>query len=101
LDLEAITKRITKKTKMIFLCNPNNLTGIIVRKDSVVKMMKQISEDVIIVFDEAYYNYVNNKEYTDSISYVLESKNVIVLRSFSKIAGIAGVRIGCSSGFIG
>jgi len=55
---------------------------------------KQVPEDVVIVFDEAYYDYVEDENYPNSLSYVLEEKNVIVLRTFSKIAGIAGVRIG-------
>ncbi len=93
-DLEGITERITGKTKMIYLCNPNNPTGTIVKKNSVEKMMIQIPEDVIVVFDEAYYDYVEETDYPDSLSYVLEGKNVIILRTFSKIAGIAGVRIG-------
>jgi histidinol-phosphate aminotransferase len=93
-DLEAITEKITDKTKLIYFCNPNNPTGTIVKKNTVEKMMKQVPEDVIVIFDEAYYDYVEDKEYPDSLSYVLEGKNVIILRTFSKIAGIAGVRIG-------
>jgi histidinol-phosphate aminotransferase len=93
-DLEEIAQRINKKTKIIFLCNPNNPTGTIVNKEVVDKFMKQIPEDVIVVFDEAYYDYVEDKNYPDSLSYVLEGKNVIVIRTFSKIAGIAGVRVG-------
>ncbi|MDD3656347.1 MAG: histidinol-phosphate transaminase [Atribacterota bacterium] len=93
-DLEGITERITGKTKMIYLCNPNNPTGTIVKTNSVEKMIRQIPEDVIVIFDEAYYDYVEDKDYPDSLSYVLDGKNVIILRTFSKIAGIAGVRIG-------
>ena len=93
-DLEKIAQRISGKTKIIFLCNPNNPTGTIVNKEAVDKFMKQIPEDVIVVFDEAYYDYVKDKDYSDSLSYILKGKNVIVLRTFSKIAGIAGVRIG-------
>jgi len=93
-DLEEITRRINEKTKIIFLCNPNNPTGTIVTKDEVNNFMIKIPEDVIVVFDEAYYDYVEDKSYPDSLSYVLEGKNVIILRTFSKIAGIAGVRVG-------
>lgn len=93
-DLEAITERITKKTKMIYFCNPNNPTGTIVKRNEVEKMMKKISDNVIVVFDEAYYDYVEDKEYPDSLPYVLEGRNVIILRTFSKIAGIAGLRVG-------
>lgn len=94
-NLGEIAKRINKRTKIIFICNPNNPTGTIVSKETVDKLMKQIPDYVIVVFDEAYYDYVENKNYATGLSYILEGKNVIVIRTFSKIAGIAGVRIGC------
>ena len=93
-NLEEMTQKINDKTKIVFICNPNNPTGTIVTKEEVNNFMKKIPEDVIIVFDEAYYDYVEDKNYPNGLSYVLEEKNVIVLRTFSKIAGIAGVRIG-------
>lgn len=93
-NLKEIAEKISEKTKLIFLCNPNNPTGTIVTREEVISFMEKISQDVIVVFDEAYYDYVEDKNYPDSFSYVLEGKNVIVLRTFSKIAGIAGVRIG-------
>jgi len=93
-DLEEIAQRINEKTKIIFLCNPNNPTGTIVDKEAVDRFTKQVPDDVVVVFDEAYYDYVEDENYPNSLSYVLEEKNVIVLRTFSKIAGIAGVRIG-------
>ena len=93
-DLKAITEKVTGKTKMIYLCNPNNPTGTIVKRDAVEKMMSKIPENVIVVFDEAYYDYVEDEEYPDSLSYVLKGRNVIILRTFSKIAGIAGLRVG-------
>jgi len=92
--LEEIAWRINEKTKIIFICNPNNPTGTIVDKEAVDRFIKQVPEEVIVVFDEAYYDYVEDKNYPNSLSYVLGGKNVIVLRTFSKIAGIAGVRIG-------
>jgi histidinol-phosphate aminotransferase len=93
-DLEKIAQKINEKTKIVFLCNPNNPTGTIVDKEAVDRFIKQVPEDVVVVSDEAYYDYVEDKNYPNSLSYVLEEKNVIVLRTFSKIAGIAGVRIG-------
>jgi len=93
-DLEGIIQRINEKTKIIFLCNPNNPTGTIVYKKAVDKFIKQVPENVVIVFDEAYYDYVEDKNYPYSLSYVLERKNVIIVRTFSKIAGIAGIRVG-------
>jgi len=93
-DLAEIVKRINEKTKMIFLCNPNNPTGTIITKEEVSAFMRKVPQDVIVVFDEAYYDYVEDKNYPNSLSYILEGKNVIVIRTFSKIAGIAGVRVG-------
>jgi histidinol-phosphate aminotransferase len=93
-DLEKIAQKINEKTKIIFICNPNNPTGTIVDKEAVDRFIKQVPEDVVIVFDEAYYDYVEDENYPNGLSYVLEGKNVIVIRTFSKIAGIAGVRIG-------
>jgi len=93
-DLEAIAEKVSSKTKMIYLCNPNNPTGTIVKRDAVEKLMDKIPENVIVVFDEAYYDYVEDEEYPNSLSYVLEGRNVIILRTFSKIAGIAGLRVG-------
>ncbi len=93
-DLEEIVQRINERTKIIFICNPNNPTGTIVNKEAVDKFIRQVPKDVIIVFDEAYYDYVEDKNYPNSLSYVLAGKSVIVLHTFSKIAGLAGVRIG-------
>jgi histidinol-phosphate aminotransferase len=93
-DLEKIARRINEKTKVIFICNPNNPTGTIVTREEMTSFIEKVPKDVIIVFDEAYYDYVGDKNYPNSVSYALEGRNVIVLRTFSKIAGIAGVRIG-------
>jgi histidinol-phosphate aminotransferase len=93
-NLEEIARRINEKTKIVFLCNPNNPTGTIVDKEAVDRFIKQVPEDVVVVFDEAYYDYVEDQGYPNSLSYVLEEKNVIILRTFSKIAGIAGARVG-------
>ena len=93
-NLEEIAQKINEKTKIVFLCNPNNPTGTILTKEEVTNFMKKVPQDVVVVFDEAYYDYVEDKNYPDIFSYVLEGKNIIVLRTFSKIAGIAGVRVG-------
>ena len=60
-----------KKRKIIFICNPNNPTGTIVDKEAVDRFVRQIPKDIIIVFDEAYYDYVEDENYPDSLSYVL------------------------------
>lgn len=97
-DLDGIKNSITEKTKLIFIANPNNPTGTIVKKDEVKKFLDTIPENIIVVFDEAYYEYVEDKNYPDTLSYVRENKNVIVLRTFSKIYGLAGLRIGYGIG---
>ena len=75
-DLEKIAQRINEKTKIVFLCNPNNPTGTIVDKEAVDRFIKQVPEDVIVVFDEAYYDYVEDKNYSDSLSYMLSENSL-------------------------
>ncbi|MFH1824100.1 MAG: histidinol-phosphate transaminase [Candidatus Firestonebacteria bacterium] len=93
-DLEKMAEKVTQKTKLIFVANPNNPTGTIVTKTQVEEFLKKVPEDVIVVFDEAYYEYVERADYPESIDYVKEGRNVIVLKTFSKIYGLAGLRIG-------
>ena len=93
-DLEAMAEKINEKTKLIFIANPNNPTGTIVTKDQVDEFMRKVPEDVIVVFDEAYYEYVERADYPETLGYVKEGRNVIVLRTFSKIYGLAGLRVG-------
>ncbi len=92
-DLEAILSKINKNTKIIYLCNPNNPTGTIINKTEFESFYAKVPKDVIILFDEAYLEYaVHHSDYPDSLDYRYD--NVITLRTFSKIYGIAGLRIG-------
>jgi histidinol-phosphate aminotransferase len=93
-DVRAMADAVTEKTKLLFICNPNNPTGTAVRKDEVDALMARIPGHVIVVFDEAYYEYVRLAEFPDSLGYLTQGRNVIVLRTFSKIYGLAGLRIG-------
>ena len=93
-DLDALADAITPRTKLVFICNPNNPTGTIVRKDEVRRFMDRVPEDVIVVFDQAYHEYVGDEDYADGLEYVREGRNVIVGRTFSKIYGLAGCRVG-------
>ncbi|NLB61595.1 MAG: histidinol-phosphate transaminase [Clostridiales bacterium] len=93
-DLNALADAITEKTKMVFVCNPNNPTGTIVTKAEVEEFMAKIPTHVIVVFDEAYYEFVDNTEYAQGMKYVHENRNVIVGRTFSKLYGLAGTRVG-------
>jgi histidinol-phosphate aminotransferase len=92
-DLEAIARNITEQTKIIYLANPNNPTGTIFTKQEFDSFYKHVPERVLIILDEAYYEYARrNPSYPDSMDYRYD--NVITLRTFSKIYGLAGVRIG-------
>lgn len=92
-DLEAMADAITPRTKEIFIANPNNPTGTLVGQEEIDRFMKRVPENVVVVFDEAYYEFL--KEPTDTLKYVREGRpNVIVLRTFSKIQGLANLRIG-------
>ncbi|MFQ6043401.1 MAG: histidinol-phosphate transaminase [Candidatus Poribacteria bacterium] len=93
-DLQAMADCITDKTKVIFIANPNNPTGTMVNAQQVEAFMKRVPDDVLVAFDEAYYEYVEREDYPQTLKYVHDGRNVIVLRTFSKIYGLAGLRIG-------
>ena len=91
-DLSAISKAVTDKTKLIYLCNPNNPTGKIF--GDLAGFMAKIPEEIVVVSDEAYCEYVQDKAYPESILLTKKYKNLIVLRTFSKIYGLASLRVG-------
>lgn len=93
-DLKAMLAQITAKTKIIFICNPNNPTGTIVNGEEMKEFFAKLPEDVLVIIDEAYVEYVEDSGFPDSLAYVLGGENVIVMRTFSKIYGLAGLRIG-------
>ena len=93
-DLAAMADAITPKTRMMFIANPNNPTGTFNRKEEFDRMMERISDDILVVIDEAYYEYVSDPDYADSMKYLRNGRNVLILRTFSKIYGLAGLRIG-------
>jgi histidinol-phosphate aminotransferase len=93
-DLDSMARAVTSRTRLLFLCNPNNPTGTMVPDEAVRRLMATVPEDVIVVFDEAYYEYVRDPRFPDTLAYVKEGRNAIVLRTFSKIYGLAGLRIG-------
>lgn len=92
-DLKAMKKRITRKTKVIFIANPDNPTGSYVTKREVKEFLKGIPKRVLVYFDEAYREFVAETDYSDGLDYVSKG-NVLVTRSFSKAYGLAGLRIG-------
>lgn len=89
LDVESVISKITDKTKMIFLCSPNNPTGTLIAKEDICKIA-EINEDILIVIDEAYFEYseVTNRELIDKYP------NIFIIRTMSKVMGLAGMRIG-------
>lgn len=93
-DLSAMAAAITDKTKVIFVANPNNPTGTMVTADETAAFMEQVPDNVLVVFDEAYYEYVLRSDYPETLPYILEGRNFIITRTFSKIYGLAGLRIG-------
>jgi len=93
-DLSAMAQLASPKTKLIFVCNPNSPTGTMNTQKELDSLVAKVSRDTIIVLDEAYGEYVESPDYPDSLEYVKAKKNVIVLRTFSKIYGLAGLRVG-------
>lgn len=94
LDLDAMKAAVNQKTKMIFICNPNNPTGTYVSGDAVKSFLKGVRQDVIVVFDEAYYEYVTAEDYPESAKLLDRFENIVILRTFSKVHSLSGVRIG-------
>ena len=91
-DLEGMADAITERTREIFIANPNNPTGTMVCQDDIDRFMERVPEEVIVIFDEAYYEFLDSPP--DTIKYIREGRNVVVMRTFSKIQGLAGLRIG-------
>jgi histidinol-phosphate aminotransferase len=95
LDLEAMARAITARTRLVFVCNPNNPTGTIVTAAEVDAFMSEVPGHVLVVFDEAYYEFVDAAGFPDTLRYVREGReNVMTMRTFSKVYGLAGIRLG-------
>lgn len=88
------TKKNYRDVGFVYMCNPNNPTGVIVPKDEIDLLVNSIPEDVPILMDEAYHHFVTDPRYETTIPYVKEGRQVIVARTFSKISGMAGIRLG-------
>ncbi len=93
-DLDAMADAVTPKTKMFFIANPNNPTGTINRREEFDRLMKRLPDGVLVVADEAYYEYVTDHEYADSMKHFRSGRDILILRTFSKMYGLAGLRIG-------
>jgi len=93
-DLHAMAGAVTEKTKMLFIANPNNPTGTINKRDELDRLMERIPEGILVVVDEAYHEYVIDPVYADSMKHFRGGRDILILRTFSKIYGLAGLRIG-------
>jgi histidinol-phosphate aminotransferase len=91
-DLDAMIAAITPRTRLIFIANPNNPTGTLAGQDEIDRFVERVPENVVVVFDEAYFEYLENPP--DTLRFVRAGRNVAVLRTFSKIQGLASLRIG-------
>jgi histidinol-phosphate aminotransferase len=93
-SVDNILSNITKKTKLIFLANANNPTGTFISKDEVIRLHKSIPSNVLLVYDAAYSEFITHDDYIDGSELVDNSENVIMLRTFSKLHGLASLRLG-------
>ena len=93
-SVDNMLSRVTNKTKIVFIANPNNPTGTYISKKEILRLRKKLRSDILLVVDDAYFEYVNFKDYECGLQLFSNFKNVVVTRTFSKIYGLAGLRIG-------
>jgi histidinol-phosphate aminotransferase len=93
-DLEAMLCAVTEKTKILYLCSPNNPTGTYIRKADLQSFLDKVPASVLVVLDEAYNEYVTAEDYAQGIDFLKQGYNVLVMRTFSKLYALAGLRLG-------
>ena len=98
ISVSEIIKKVSKKTKIVFLANPNNPTGTYLKKKELIQLRKKLRSNILLVVDDAYDEYIQKKNYVSGLKLFNKSKNVIILRTFSKIYGLAALRIGWGYG---
>ena len=98
ISISGILKNVTKKTKIVFLANPNNPTGTYINKSELIELRKKLRKDILLVVDDAYAEYMKNRDYKSGLDLFKNKKNVFILRTFSKIYGLAALRIGWGYG---
>ena len=91
---DAVLAAISERTKLIMLCNPNNPTGTVISAESMRQLLAGLPEHALVVADEVYHHFVDDARYPDSLAYVLEGRNIVIVHSFSKAYGLAGLRLG-------
>jgi histidinol-phosphate aminotransferase len=97
-DLDAMAAAVTDRTRLIFVCNPNNPTSTVVDPEKLARFIEAVPSDILIALDEAYVEYIRDGQLPDSFGLVRAHRNVVVLRTFSKAYGLAGLRIGYAVG---
>ena len=98
ISVSDIIKQVSKKTKIVFLANPNNPTGTYISKKDLLFLRKKLKSNILLVVDDAYFEYVKQKDYLPALKLFSNYKNVVVTRTFSKIYGLAGLRVGWGYG---
>ena len=97
-SIKDIIKKISKKTKIVFIANPNNPTGTYLEKKEIINLRKKLNKKILLVIDDAYDEYMNDKKYSSGLNIFKNKKNVFILRTFSKIYGLASLRVGWGYG---
>ncbi len=98
ISVKEIIKKVTKKTKIVFLANPNNPTGTYLTKSELVELRKKLKRNVLLVVDDAYFEYMKNSDYVSGLDLFKNEQNVFILRTFSKIYGLSSLRVGWGYG---
>ena len=94
IDLEGFERNITSKTRMVFVCNPNNPTGTVVTKSAFESFLSNIPSNIVVVMDEAYAEFVRDENAANGLDYFSPNRPLVILRTFSKAYGLAGLRLG-------
>jgi len=97
-DLDGMLKKVNAKTKLVFVCNPNNPTGTMVSQESFNHFLSKLPDRIIVILDEAYGDFVEDPSYPNGLDYIQKRRQIIILRTFSKVYGLAGLRIGYALG---
>jgi len=93
-SVDEILKKVTNKTKIIFIANPNNPTGTYLSKNEMLNLRKKLRSDILLVVDDAYFEFLDSEDFTSGLDLFKDSTNVLITRTFSKIYGLAGLRLG-------
>ena len=97
-SVNEILKKVTKRTKIVFIANPNNPTGTFLKENEILKLRKKLRDNILLVIDDAYCEYMIDKNYKSGLELFKNKKNVLITRTFSKIYGLAGLRVGWGYG---